>query len=96
MNSKAKKLLITTETHEVLIVRGITSAFRGFCGKCEAEVDTVTLDTAVSVSGISGREVIRHLAADGIHTLETANGYLRVCRNSLNNWLEQMAIHAPR
>jgi hypothetical protein len=91
MNSKAKKLLITTETHEVVIVRENTRTFSGFCGKCEAEVEIVTLDTAVSVSGISGREVIRHIAADSIHTLETASGYLRVCRNSLNRWLAQSA-----
>lgn len=96
MHSKAKKLLITTETREVWIVRENNSAFHGYCGKCEADVEMVTLDTAVSVSRISGRRVIQHLVADGIHTLETANGYLRVCRNSLNNWLDETTTQAPR
>ena len=84
MPSKAKKLLITTVSHEVFVVRvNQQTTIHGYCSKCDAEVETLSLDAAVNESGVSGRELIRQLASEEIHTLETADGHLLVCRNSL-------------
>jgi hypothetical protein len=90
MTAKTKKLLITTEKHEVFVVRLSNPApIHGFCPNCGAEVEMLTLDSALRVSESSGREVIRRLAAEEIHTIETDNGRLLVCRNSLQTSLQQ-------
>ena len=90
MTSKGKKLLITTEKHEIFVVRGKRdTAIRGFCPKCLEEVEMLILDSTVRVSGVSTREVIRQIAADEIHSIETANGDLLVCRNCLKDRLQK-------
>ncbi len=94
MTAKAKKFRITTFSHEIFIVRvNRHTTIRGFCPKCETEVEILTFDTAVSVSGIGGREVIRQIAADEIHAIETANGHLLVCKQSLVG--EKKAANEP-
>ena len=86
MRSKAKKLLITTEKHEIFIVRvGCREGINGFCPACDREVEMLTVDSVVSTLGISGREVIRRITSDEIHSIETTGGHLLVCRNSLKN-----------
>jgi hypothetical protein len=90
MTAKAKKFLITTFSHEIFIVRvNRQTTIHGFCPRCEIEVEMLTFDAAVSVSGIGGRAVIGKLAAEEIHALETANGHLLICRNSLPNGLQK-------
>lgn len=84
MRSKAKKLLITTEKHEIFIVRlGVRDPVRGFCPICHREVDMLTLDSAVGASDLSGREMIGRIASEEIHAIETANGSLLICKSSL-------------
>jgi len=84
MARKAKKLLITTFSHELFIVRaGGDTAIRGFCPVCESEVDLLTLDAATSAAGVTGRQLIGRLATSEVHSIETVNGHLLVCRRSL-------------
>ena len=85
MTSKGKKLLITTRKHEIFIVRGSqNTTIHGFCPRCKTEAEMVTLDSAVRVSEINGREVIKQIAANEIHSIETASGDLLVCRECLH------------
>ena len=42
-------------------------------------------DSAVSFSGISGRELIRRFELGEVHSIETANGHLLICQWSLGN-----------
>jgi hypothetical protein len=84
MPSKAKKLLITTVSHEVFIV-GVNeeTAISGFCPSCDSEVEMLTLSSAARVAGLTGRHMINQIAANEVHSIETANGHLLVCRKSL-------------
>ena len=80
-----KKILITTETHEQFILRviGGKRAF-GFCRECGRETELLTIDQAVSSSGIRSVQLI-HLAESGsIHSLETDRGHLLFCSDSLD------------
>jgi hypothetical protein len=43
----------------------------------------LTLDAATSAAGVSGRQLIGRLATSEVHSIETANGHLLVCRRSL-------------
>jgi hypothetical protein len=85
MTSKRKKYRITTETHEVFIVRqdGQRKTTREFCPACKAEGEMFDFDSAISFSGISGRELIRRLELGEVHSIETANGHLLICKRSL-------------
>lgn len=84
MRKKPKKLLITTERHELFIVHhGSHATVRGFCPKCGDEVDMLTLDSAISISSNSGRDVIKQIAAEEIHSIEAASGHLLICKRSL-------------
>ena len=84
MTTKAKKLLITTEKHEIFIMRlGTVETVFGFCAECGAEVEMLTLDSAVKVSGINGHRIVQRIASNQVHSIETANGHLLLCRKSL-------------
>lgn len=90
MTPKGKKFRITTEKHEIFIVRlSRDTEIYGFCPNCKTEVEMLTLDSTVRVSGVSGREVIRQIAAEVIHSIETASGGLLVCRNCLKHCLQK-------
>jgi hypothetical protein len=90
MTTKTRRFLITTQQHEVFIVRvNSPSALHGFCPQCATEVELLTFDSAVQVSGVSGRAMIRQLATGEIHSIETANSHLLVCRNSLQPGLQR-------
>ena len=93
MSRKAKKLLITTVSHEIFIVRlNQQTTIRGFCPSCATEIELLGFDSAVSISGISGHEIARLITADGIHSIETATGHLLICKRSLARGQEH-AIH---
>jgi len=80
----ARKILITTESREIFILRaGAKESFRGFCPGCGREVGLLTLDQAVSVSGIGAREIFRLAEADSIHSIETDSKHLLICLDSI-------------
>ena len=84
MRSKAKKLLITTEKHEVFVMHlGAVESVHGLCGACGGEVEMLTLDSAIKVSGINGHLLIDRIANRHIHAIETTNGHLLICKRSL-------------
>lgn len=90
MVAKRKKYLITTESHEVWVVRrnGV-KAIRGFCLECEKEVEMMTLDSALNLSGISIRRLV-HLAEKGeIHFRENEAGNMFLCDLSIKRFVNK-------
>ena len=84
----AKKILITTESREIYIVRmNNKSDIREFCAECATQTEMLMLDEAVSFSSRNTSELIRQIEIGAIHSLETASGHLLVCRNSLEDFL---------
>lgn len=82
----ARRILITTESHEVFIVRFTgESDVRGFCPDCAAETQMLTFDESVIVLGESARRLIRHIESNAVHSIETASGHLLICAESLPN-----------
>jgi hypothetical protein len=81
---KAKRILITTESSEIFIVRRVgKQAIHGFCEICAAVTEMVTLDQAVSFINQNTWNLIRLLESGAAHSIETADGHLLVCRTSL-------------
>lgn len=80
----AKKILITTESHEVFILRtDRRDRAYGRCRVCEREVEIVTIDQAISLSGIRTGELVRMAENDHVHAIETSMGHLLICKESL-------------
>lgn len=85
----AKKIFITTREHEIFIVRhGAPNTVFGFCENCQTEVEMLSFDRAVTLSGKRTRELIRQTESGAIHSTETENGHLLVCRRSLKDFCE--------
>lgn len=83
----AKRISITTDSSEVFIIRAKSKkTIRGFCGECQKETELLTLDEAVSLSGIKTFEIVSRLTKGEIHFLETESGHLLVCLNSLEGF----------
>lgn len=80
----AKRILITAESREVLIIRRLdTSLLTAFCAICSGEVRFVTLDEAVAYAQMPTWELIRKILLGEVHSLETGSGQILVCRESL-------------
>lgn len=82
--TSARKIQITTESHETfrLRIHRRDRAF-GFCRECSAEVEIVTLDQAVWMTGIHTREMLRLVDEQAIHATETEGGLFLICVNSI-------------
>lgn len=88
--TNAKKILITTESREVFIVRfNENSDMHGWCEACAADTKMLTLDNAVSFAGTPTRELIRQTDAGAIHSIETVGGHLLLCQNSLQGFFKR-------
>lgn len=83
MLKKSKQIFITTEKHEIFIARNGHRAIQGFCSDCQTEVEMLNLDLAVTHSGKTVRELLELIECGAIHSTETTDGHLLVCRNSL-------------
>jgi hypothetical protein len=84
MAEKSKKYLITAESHEILIFRrNKEKAVRRFCAECKTEVEMLTLDAITTETKTPTRELFRLIEKNLLHSFETENGHLLVCRNSL-------------
>lgn len=85
MGKKAKRIVITTENHETFVLRtdGREHAY-GRCGRCGGEVEILTFDQAVSLSGIRMREMVHLTETNELHVIETSSGHLLICKASLD------------
>ena len=84
MMKKAKKYLITTVKREIFIVRqNGHRAIRRFCAECVGEAEMLTLDEAVSVSGIVAVEIARRVETGVSHFEAAEDGNLFICSASL-------------
>lgn len=83
MPKKVKRYLITTETHEIFVVRRERAGIRGFCRECGKTVEMHDLDAAVGLTGKTARQIFYAIENGAIHSLETTQGHLLVCRESL-------------
>lgn len=84
MPAKAKKFLITTETHEIFIVRrNGRDTVRGNCVICGREVGLLTIDSAVTLTGIRSLELFRMLETGRLHYVESEIGHVLICEPSI-------------
>jgi len=85
MKSRKQKIEITIETDQILVIR--RSSARAWCQRCAAPVELLTTEETSTATG-ADLQTIRHLAVNGpIHPVETDDGRLFICLNSLLNMI---------
>ena len=83
-----KQILITTESLERLVIRRDPERWiEAFCLECCEQVEMVNFDTAISLSGIGGRQLMMRLETGEVHSIETENGHLLICKRSIERIL---------
>lgn len=80
----AKRILITTESFETFVLR-VNRRGRAFghCIQCDREVEVLSIDQAVTMSGIRTSDLMRRIEAKEIHGVETESGHILICSETL-------------
>ena len=74
---------ITIETHQVQIVRRGERGIDIWCADCAATVRMVTPEAAAVLADVTRRTIYRRIEAAALHFVETPEGALFICTNSL-------------
>lgn len=94
--TNSKKILITTESREIFIIRNrAESRLKRYCGRCGEETAMLTLEQVVTYAVTNTREMIRRIDEGRIHSLETADGQLLVCTGSIADSCQFTAGEKP-
>lgn len=56
---------------------------------CREDVELITIDEAVSISGIRTGELIRRAEANDLHAIETDSGHLLICARSVRDMVRK-------
>ena len=78
-----RKTAVIVQTHQVTTVHLTRQPMRAWCGTCRAEVVMLTPEEATTLAQISARNIYRRVEVGELHSIETEDGALRVCVNSL-------------
>ena len=89
---KKKTTTITSESHEVFIVRRrAESLIRMWCCDCAIEVEMLKPEEAATIANVSARTIYRWIEAAQIHHCERVGGNVMVCSKQLFEKLEKEA-----
>ena len=74
---------ITINTSELTLIKKLHGVAQADCQQCGSRVDMVTSEQAVSLTAIHSRVIYGWVESGQVHFLETANGHLLICLDSL-------------
>lgn len=81
---KRRKTIITSETHEVLVVRRpLSPAIRIWCPVCAEELDMLKPEEAAAVANVNTRTIYAWVETGRIHHTETSGGEVLICPRQL-------------
>ncbi len=83
--SRKRRIVITTETQRIFVIRRISRSALAWCPGCAKPVKMVSPDEAAALLRVSSRAIYRCVEAEKLHFTETAEGLLVICLNSLRN-----------
>ena len=78
-----RRIEISIERNEFLLIRR-PETLSSWCESCAGTVLMVTPEEAAVTAGVSWREISRRVEAGGVHFIETPDGLLLICINSLS------------
>lgn len=77
------KTEITIETDRMFIIRPRRILIQTWCAACSETVKMAALEDAARLAGMRSREIYRAVEAEKIHFIETNEGRLLICLNSI-------------
>lgn len=80
---RKKRTEITIETDRIVLIKGRRPQARAWCMSCASQVSMVTVDEAASFAHVSSRAIYRWIEGGELHFIETADGRLVICLNSI-------------
>lgn len=83
MTGKKKRTHITVKSDQVLVIRRPGRSLTAWCTECCSLVNMIAPEEAMAVAGVSSREIYRWVEAGRVHFLETSEGFLLICLDSL-------------
>jgi ethanolamine utilization microcompartment shell protein EutL len=81
--TKTMRMRITIQTERLLVMSQGRSLY-SLCSACGDKVRMVTIDQAATLAQASSREIYREVEAGMLHFIETTEGSVLICFNSLN------------
>ncbi len=82
---RTRRTKIRFEKHELKLIRLSRNASL-FCLTCQTETSHLTVAHAAKLFGISEKTVFTLAANEQIHSIETADGRLLICADSIGNF----------
>jgi hypothetical protein len=81
---KKKRTEILIEIDEIILVNpSRNDSVQAWCPGCSAIVTLVLPERAAAIAGVAVRTINRWVEAENVHFVETGNGLLLLCVNSL-------------
>lgn len=78
-----KRTVTTIETHQIVTVRRPVGATLALCPVCLKEIEMITPEVAAALARVTVRSIYAGVEAGGVHFLETPDGRLLLCADSL-------------
>lgn len=83
MNHTKRRIEITVEKRRLIVLKRRRPSVLDWCGDCGEQVAMLTPDQAATIARVSSRTIYRRVEAGEMHYMETAEGHLLVCANSI-------------
>lgn len=78
-----RKIIVRKETHEINILTCPALSEKQFCADCRREVRWLIPEEAIVLAKTNLREIFQLIETGKIHFLESTEGFLLVCAESL-------------
>jgi hypothetical protein len=82
---RKKKTEIIVEREQVLVIRRLDGQQPRCCAECSGQAQMLSIDEAAALARLSARAIYRRVEASQVHFMETEDGLLFICINSLLN-----------
>ena len=80
-----RKVQLTIETHELLVIKRTTALAQDRCGECGGQIPLIKQEEAAVVAGVNSQTIDAWVEARCVHFMDTAEEGLRICLDSLLN-----------
>jgi hypothetical protein len=81
---KKRRTEITIETNELFMIGKRPVVYLLWCAECGRPSGMVTVDEAATIAGVPSRAIYRRVEVGEVHFVETPEGGLQICLNSLD------------
>lgn len=80
---RKRRTEITVETERVVVIRQSRSVAPAWCAACGQHVTMLSVQEAAAVAGVTRCTIYRWVEAQTVHFVETPDGVLLICAQSL-------------